>query len=688
MKYGTWAIAQPYQQSAADRLSNAGFSPITSAVLASRGYDTPEKARNFLRCDPELSDPFELLDMDKACARVKRALDSHEHVCVFGDYDVDGITATCLLTEFLRSVGGRVTSYIPARLEEGYGLNPMAIDTLKAQGVQLIITVDCGITANDEAELCRSLGIELVITDHHKCKSELPAAVAVVDPHRPDQAFAHCDLAGVGVAFKLAAAIYGDQYALMERFSDLLCLGTVADVMPLIGENRTMVAHGLEALCAPKRVGVAALMAECVTPGTKTTAGTIGYTLAPRINAAGRMGEVYIATELFLTKDPERAAELAQQLCRLNRKRQDIEGGIYQDAVSMLPKNQMPSAIVLADETWHQGVVGIVASRLSEEYACPAFLICLDGEKGKASSRSYGGFNLFRSLQELSPLLESYGGHELAAGFTIRRDRIDSFRESICRRVDEYCASGASSSALQIDCMIPPALLTIANVQALDELEPCGAGCPRPVLCMSGLTVTELSEVGGGKHLRLRLTRGRHSFQAIFFSATALQAGVSQGDLVEIAFTPQVNEFRTSRTVQLNLIDIRPDEQSRREREASEEIYRRFSAGKWLLSSEAAQILPQRSDFVALWRYITAEAVDQLLQEEPGCLSRRLKRQTGQDFSCGKLFACLDIFCEQGLLSVQRVQKTVKITILDITHKVDLEQSPMLLRLRHQRNGE
>ena len=688
MKYGTWAIAQPYQQSIADRLTNAGFSPIASAVLASRGYDTPEKAKHFLNCDLPLSDPFELLDMDKAAKRVQLALDRNEHICVFGDYDVDGITATCLLTEFLRQKGGRVTGYIPARLEEGYGLNRMAIDTLQSQNVQLIITVDCGITATDEAELCRSLGIDLVITDHHECKPELPYAAAVVDPHRKDQVFDHCDLAGVGVAFKLAAAISGDQYALMHRFCDLLCLGTVADVMPLIGENRTIVACGLKELSDPGRVGIAALMKECGIAGTKATAGTIGYTLAPRINAAGRMGEVYTATELFLTEDPERAAELAQQLCKLNRKRQEIESGIYQTAVSMLPKNEVPSAIVLADESWHQGVVGIVASRLSEEFACPTFLICLDGEKGKASSRSYGGFNLFHSLQELSGLLESYGGHELAAGFTIRRDRIDAFRSEICKRVDHFCASGESASALQIDCPIPPALLTIENVQALDELEPCGAGCPRPVLCMSGLTVAEIAEVGGGKHLRLRLTRGRHSFQAIFFSSTQLQSGIAQGDVVEIAFTPQINEFRSSRTVQLNLIDIRPDEQSRTEREQSESLYRRFVNGEWLLASEAAQILPQRADFVALWRYISANAAKNELQEEPGCFSRKLRRMVGQDYSCGKLRICLDIFAEQGLLSVQNVQKTVKITLLDVATKVDLEQSPLLLRLRRQRNGE
>ncbi len=429
LKYGTWTVSS-YEPADARALCAAGFSPITAALLCSRGYRDADAAREFLSCSYPLSSPFDLLDMDKAAARVRLALQRREHIAVFGDYDVDGITATCLLTEYLRSRGGHVTSYIPARLEEGYGLNPLAIDTLKKQGVELIVTVDCGITANQEAALCRELGIDLVITDHHECKSELPQAAALVDPHRKDQPQPVTEMAGVGVAFKLAAAIEGEQETLLDQYCDFLCLGTVADVMPLTGENRTMVARGLRALANPKRVGIAALMAECAVQKGPVTAGTIGYTLAPRINAAGRMGEVHVATELFLTHDAARAVELAGTLCRLNRRRQEIESSIYQSAVAMLPPGGPPQAIVLADESWHQGVVGIVASRMAEEYSCPTFLICLDGDKGKASSRSYGGFNLFRSLEQLSGLLESYGGHELAAGFTIRRACIEPFREN------------------------------------------------------------------------------------------------------------------------------------------------------------------------------------------------------------------------------------------------------------------
>ena len=360
LKYGTWNVSS-YRPADVRVMVEAGFSPLTAAVMCSRGYTELNEARDFLAANEPLSDPFTLLDMDKAARRVRRAIDRREQICVFGDYDVDGITATCLLTDFLRRQGAHVVSYIPARLEEGYGLNEMALHSLREQNVQLIVTVDCGITANDEAALCRALGMELVITDHHECKSELPEAVAVVDPHRLDQPQPASELAGVGVAFKLACAIGGDTASLLREYCDFLCLGTVADVMPLTGENRTMVAEGLKSLENPKRVGLAALMAECGVGHGRITAGTIGYTLAPRINAAGRMGQVDVATELFLTTDAQRAVELAAELCRMNRKRQEIEAEIYREAASMLPTGGRPEAIVLASERWHQGVVGTAA---------------------------------------------------------------------------------------------------------------------------------------------------------------------------------------------------------------------------------------------------------------------------------------------------------------------------------------
>ena len=401
VKYGIWNVTQP-AMGAVNALVGGGYAPLTAMVLASRGISTPQEARALLACNGPMHDPFRMTDMDLAVSRVRLALQRGEKIAVFGDYDVDGITATCLLTDFLRRQGGSCISYIPGRLEEGYGLNPIAINQLHSEGVKLIITVDCGITAMEEAQMCRRLGIDLVITDHHECKQTLPQAIAVVDPHRPDCRYPHQNLSGVGVAFKLASALCGDQEEVLRDYADMVCLGTVADVMPLLGENRIFVAQGLASLANTRRPGIAALMVESGCDPTNITASSIGFMLAPRINAAGRMGQIDLAVELFLTQDPQRAAELAAALCDLNRQRQAVESTIYDQAISMIPSGSPPQALVLADDTWHQGVVGIVASRIAEEFSCPTFLICLDGEHGKASSRSYGGFNLFSSDQPLS----------------------------------------------------------------------------------------------------------------------------------------------------------------------------------------------------------------------------------------------------------------------------------------------
>ena len=639
-------------------------------VLSARGIENERQAHAYLGCDAPLCDPFLMKDMAKAADRVARAIRNGEKIAVFGDYDVDGITATCLLTHFLRRQGADVVSYIPGRLEEGYGLNPIAIHQLHKEGVELIITVDCGITALEEAQLCASLGIGLVITDHHECKETLPMAAAVVDPHRPDCNYPHRNLSGVGVAFKLATALCGNQERVLADYADMVCLGTVADVMMLQGENRVFVARGLQSLKNTNRPGIAALMQEAGCTPDNISASSIGFMLAPRINAAGRMGQIDLAVELFLTEDPQQGAKLAKALCDLNRQRQAVESEIYDQAVSMLPQGDVPEAIVLAEETWHQGVVGIVASRIAEEYCCPTFLICLDGDHGKASSRSFGGFNLFSSLRELSDLLESYGGHELAAGFTISRSRIPEFRNQICRIASTYYCDDTPRTILDIDCAIPPEMLTISGIDSLSALEPCGNGCPKPVLMMKNLTVDRINLVGGGRHMRLRLRCGRHTLGAIYFSATPESASIQPGDLVDVAFNPQINEFRGERTVQMNIIDIRPACNA----EVSAEMtgYHALRA-RQLTAPAAEELLPDRATLALVWRYLAASSGT--VQESPMCLCRKIVRWSGKGLSLGKLLTCLDIFADVGLLEVQRRHKSILIRLTPGHQKADLNDS-------------
>ena len=680
MKYGIWKVSQP-EAGAVNALVGSGYAPLAAMVLASRGMEDDHQARAYLDCNAPLLDPFLMTDMDKAAGRVGLAMSRGEKIAVFGDYDVDGITATCLLTDFLRRHGADAVSYIPGRLEEGYGLNPIAIHQLHDEGVKLIVTVDCGITAVSEAELCRQLGIDLVITDHHECKQTLPAAIAVVDPHRPDGGYPHKNLSGVGVAFKLASALCGSQEGVLEEYADMVCLGTVADVMPLQGENRVFVARGLESLAHTKRPGIAALMAECGCAPEAVSASSIGFMLAPRINAAGRMGQIDLAVELFLTDDPDKAAEAARGLCELNRQRQAVESEIYRQAVSMLPMGKPPEAIVLADESWHQGVVGIVASRIAEEYACPTFLICLDGEHGKASSRSHGGFNLFASLSALSPLLESYGGHELAAGFTITRANIPEFRRQICALAAKFYTDDVPRTVLDVDCAVSPELLTLHNVDALQMLEPCGNGCPKPVLMVKNLTIDRISMVGGGRHMRLRLCSGHTYLNAIYFSANPQTVSIQPGDLVDVAFTPQVNEFRGTRTVQMNVIDIRPSCNAECLPDAAP--YRDMQRGN-LTSGEAAALLPDRKMLALVWRYLDAANP---VQESPMCLCRKIVRWSGQPLNLGQMLTCLDIFRDVGLLTVQRQHKYVSIRLTPGEGKADLSRSQTMQRLLHAKES-
>lgn len=679
VKYGTWNIGLP-ARAEIETLLRAGYTPLTARVLCSRGCTTPEAAAHLLDASAPLIDPFELKEMEQAVCTVRQALEQHQHIAVFGDYDVDGITATCLLVDYLRSLGAHCTTHIPGRLEEGYGLNAAAIRQLYDRGVRLIITVDCGITALEEAALCASLGITLVITDHHECKEQLPRCAAVVDPHRPDRTYPHTTLSGVGIAFKLVAALDGNQDEIARRYCDLICLGTIADVMTLQGENRRLVVMGLEALQAPKRLGLRALIQACACGNQPITASTIGYVLAPRINAAGRMEHAELAVQLFLTQDAQEAEALAETLCRLNRERQSIESEIYREAVTRL-QGEQASAIVLAGEHWHQGVVGIVASRLSEEFCRPAFLICLEGERGKASSRSYGGFNLFASLTELSSLLDGYGGHELAAGFTISRQNIDEFRRGICSRAEAFAASGQARSALEIDCEITPELLTEENVLGLSQLEPCGTGCPKPVFCINEATIDRVSAVGAGKHLRLRVfSTGGTPVQAIFFSAGALAQQLKPGDRIDIAFTPQINEFRGNRSVQLNLIDLRIVSPT--------ELYDRFRLQGALLPAEVSLLAPDRADVAAVWNYLRRVApAGQSLRCELSALCCGVATFSAHWHSVRRTLVCLEILAELELISLRRADPLIEVRIIPHTPN-PLENSVLFCTLRKLKEGD
>ena len=682
MRYKQWKIAHPSPEGRA-QLERAGIPSLLACVLSARGVTEPEQAWKLLTPGEEpLLDPMLLKDMDRAVLRVGRALKTGELMAVYGDYDVDGITSTCLLTDCLTRLGGRVRSYIPDRLEEGYGLNEEAVLHLAQQGVTLIITVDCGITAAREVEFARELGIDVVITDHHECKQAIPEAAAVVDPHRPDCPYPFKGLAGVGVALKLAMAAAGPDRAglVFREYADLAAVGTVADVMPMTGENRTIVQTGLAALAHPRRVGLAQLMEEAGLGDKPVTSVSIGYTLAPRINAAGRMGQADLAAELLLTRDPGRAAALAQELCALNRERQTIECEIFQECVQRLERRPQSGIILLADEHWHQGVVGIVASRLTEKYSCPAFMVCLDQGIGKGSCRSWGGVNLFHLLTQCQDLLEGFGGHAMAAGFTVREENIPALERRLRQLVLKERAGDELPSLLEIDAAVLPQELTVEAVEALDALEPCGAGNPRPVLVLTGAHVISAAQVGRGRHLKLRLEGRGVPLDAIFFSVDGSELGLTPGCRVDVAFYPQINDFRGVRSVQLQVVDLR-HAMTRAQLEQS--IYEKYRRGEPLSPQEAQSLLPTRAEFVCLWRYLERQCAGQtFLEDTLARIAQKSARSGGQSERPNHTLVCLEVMEERGLISLERQSGRVQITLHRLEHKVDLNASAILRRLR------
>ncbi len=619
-------------------LLDGGCTPLLAAVLALRGVNTRAEMNALLHGGEEmLHDPMLLVGMPQAAARVHRAVERGEKVAVYGDYDVDGITATCLLTDYLRSLGLDCIPYIPDRSEEGYGLNNSAVDTLYAEGVRLIVTVDCGITGVEEVRHAASLGVDMIVTDHHECgDGPLPDAAAVVDCKRPDEVYPNRYLAGVGVALKLACACAGESHDVLERYCDLAAIGTVADVMPLVGENRYLVRRGLEKLERTPRPGIAAMLRESSLGGKKLTASMIGFSLAPRLNAAGRLGCPITAARLLMTDDPAEATRLAVELCELNRRRQSIETAIWDEANAMLASAEPDAPIVLASDKWHQGVIGIAASRLAEQYSLPAIMVCLSDGVGKGSCRSYGGFNLFDALSACSEHLIGFGGHALAAGLNIRGDKLDDFRAALAAY---YKANRpAPTPEVQPDLLIcDSALLDLEGVRSLDLLEPFGNANPRPTMCMCAVRLESASEVGGGKHLRIRVRLGRESFEGIFFSHTEKDLGVRAGDLVDIAFTPQINEFHGHSSVQLLVSALRPHDGT--------ELCRRILGGDRSALWAAAPFCPERADFVRVWHiaeqsgFRLPESEDELIASPP------------PGMACEKYCLCLAVLHEAGLLA-------------------------------------
>ncbi len=668
MNYQNWKI--PYRQPAlSPQCSEAGYPPLLALLLSQKELSEGLDPENYLRCDiSQLQDPYLLRGMEPAVERIKEAISAQETVAVFGDYDVDGITSTCLMTDFLTQCGLTVFPYIPDRLDEGYGLNNDAISNFCDHGVSLIVTVDCGITAAEEVSFASELGIDVIITDHHECQEGIPKdAVAVVNPRQTNCHYPNKDLAGVGVALKVACAVSGQEEKMLRRYGEWAAIGTIADVMPLTEENRFLVKYGLDKIAHNPSPGVDALLIQSGTKGKKITSTSVGYTLAPRLNASGRLGQAMVAYRLLTETDPRKAQLLAEELCELNRQRQEIETEIWNEAHHMIQDSAPMGPIVLSSDHWHPGVIGIAASRLADQYSFPAVMIYLNGNLGKGSCRSYGSFNIFDALSACSSHLEGFGGHAQAAGLTIRKEQIPAF----CAALREYYQENATEESMELSCDLlvqDPSLLSRTNVQALDLLEPFGNGNPAPVLCVQGATIYDCRSIGNGKHVRFRLAFQGAWFDCVFFSHAITQMPVRDGDVVDMAFHAQINDYNGVQSVQLLVVDIRPHQ--------PEELCRALTAAPENVLWCCHQFCPSRNDFVSVWKALTTHG-----SELPASFGMLLSR-CPDGVAPEAYLICLQVWLELGLLVPGPDGSVLGARVEPEQRKINLQDSKILQELQ------
>ena len=605
-----WVVSPCDRDAAATIAESCGVEPFAAFLLCSRGMTDEFEIESFLY-DTDLIDPYTLPDMKKAVERVNQALENGERITVFGDYDCDGVTSTALLYSYLSSRGANVDFYIPDRSGEGYGMNLGAIDILKSRGTNVIITVDNGISAIEEVAYAKTLGIDVVVTDHHRVGDVLPDAVAVVDPHREDSLCEFSDWAGVGVAFKFVSALdESEGYELLEQYGDIIALGTVADIVSLKGENRIIVRSGIAFMNAALedgtlRLGLKALL-EASGSSSTLDSSSVAYRIAPRVNAAGRMGSAERALKLLLTEDASEAKEIAEEVSNANALRQATETEITASAIEYIenaPEIKHKRVIVVEGDDWHQGVIGIVASRLVEKYGKPCIVISKNGDVAKGSGRSIDGFSLYDALSYCGDILVQYGGHVLAAGLTVDSDKIDAFRE----KINEYALnSEAAVPTLKIDCKLNPSSINIDMISSLQVLEPFGAENPQPLFGLYNMEITAIQPVGAGKHLRITVKRKNSVVTVIMFSVTLEDFPYNVGDTVDLAVKLSENEFQGKVQVSIQAKAIKLSGVDDDEAIASIHAYEDFCAQETVSDELKSKISVNRDFCISVYKFVKA----------------------------------------------------------------------------------
>lgn len=668
-----WIVRSGNKEDATMFAEKLGVSPYAALIASTRGINTIDGAREFFGLNERKSvDPMDFPDMYAAVKRIQKALDEFERIAVYGDYDADGVTSTALLYSYLEMQGADVVYYVPNRHTEGYGLSYEAIDKLSMMGVKLIITVDNGISAVDEAKYIRELEMELIVTDHHLPSEALPQAVAVVDPHRTDCNLKFKDYAGVGVAYKLICALEGEENGITDSFVDLVTVGTVADVMPLIKENRELVRRGVNMLADSDRIGIQALIEAAGLGSRKMTSTSVAFGICPRINAAGRMGSADRAIRLLLSDDYDEAMLLAQEINDENVTRQQTEQDILIQAVEQISENpewQYQNVLVVAGEGWHDGVVGIVASRLVEKYGKPTLVITIDGDDAKGSGRSIEGFNLYDAISHCSGCLTHFGGHTLAAGIGLKATDIDAFRTVI----NDYSDTIEMPFPVQnIDFKLNPACVNTEMLETVEQLEPFGAGNPQPIFGLYNMTVTDIQPIGNGKHLRVVLERNGVSLQTVKFRTVQAEFPFVRGDVVDAAVGLEPNEYLGQIRVSILLKNIKLHDMVEDDLFSSMRDFSLLMRGR-SDGFDPSLLIPQRETTAAVYRFIRSVG---RWNYDTETLCHRLDLWA-EDY--GQVAVAIESMLEMGVL---RRDENSGLSVPKTSEKVNLQDAPVLRRLR------
>ncbi len=676
MRRKKWTVSKVDKEYVAEISEKYSLNPFAALLLVSRNFLGEQETEDFLSGETVyMSDPFELPDMEKAADRIRKAIVDFEKIVIYGDYDADGVTSTALLYSYLSSKGADVSYYIPDRNSEGYGMHTDSVRKIAEMGTKLIITVDNGISAFEEAKLIKELGMDLVITDHHRPGDDLPDAVAVVDAYRKDYPGEFKDWAGVGIAYKLAEAIEGDDSdELLEEYSDFVSIGTIGDVTPLFGENRQFVKSGTAKINQRSRIGIEALKEALDMKHKEFNALNIAFTIVPKINAAGRMGDASRALKLLMSNDEAEAKMLAEEIIEANSLRQKAEQSIIDEAKEIFqnhPEYLYDRVIVVDGDEWHGGVIGIVAARIVEEYGKPCLVISKKNGVGKGSGRSIEGFSLFDMLCETEEILNHFGGHTLAAGFEINVDKIDEFR----RKVNEYAAKREMPFAqLDIDCKINPKYIDVDLLDALSFLEPYGAGNKQPIFGLYKMRIDKVEPVSNGKHCKITMSRGDVQISAMKFGISLFRLGLFEGDVVDVAAILEKNDFLGRIKAAVYIKDIRFSGMDEDAIFESYALYDKIKRGEDIDCTEAFKAIPTR-DIVArvykmMRKYSAWSWPEEYLDYRIGDNGEKL---------CAVLVA-IDMLEELGLVRRDIEHNSVK--IIDSKEKVDLDNSSILQRLK------